>query len=198
MSVALTKADLRKHLRAKRRALTGEDLHRAARSLVQVIRPKLSIKKTRRVAVYLAQDGEIDLQPFIQRCWQQGFEVYLPVLHRFKPTLWFARYQRDSKLVNNRFAIPEPLSGEPIKAWQLDTVLLPLVGFDEQGGRLGMGGGFYDRTFAGAAHWPKQPKLYGVAHECQKVTSIPLESWDIKLNGIFTDQCAYAVSKHNA
>ena len=196
MTVAVTKTELRKELRAKRRALSMEEQQNAARSVAQVIGSKLSIPKTRRVAVYLAQDGEIDLQPFIQHCWQLRIEVYLPILHRFKPTLWFARYQADSELINNRFGIPEPLTGDPIKTWQLDAVLLPLVGFDEQGSRLGMGGGFYDRTFAGSVHWLKRPKLFGVAHECQKVAAIPLEAWDIPLQGIFTNNGHYAVTQH--
>jgi len=73
-------------------------------------------------------------------------------------------------------------------------VLLPLVGFDEQGGRLGMGGGFYDRSLAYRPlrkNWHK-PTLLGVAHECQKVDRLALASWDIRLQGVVTDRRWYA------
>jgi 5-formyltetrahydrofolate cyclo-ligase len=73
----------------------------------------------------------------------------------------------------------------------LDYVLFPLVGFDAQGSRLGMGGGFYDRTFAQTTRWPKRPKLIGVAHDCQKVATLPLEPWDITLEAVVTDQGIY-------
>jgi 5-formyltetrahydrofolate cyclo-ligase len=139
-------------------------------------------------------DGEIDLAPFIDHCRSHNIEVYLPILHQFKPTLWFAKYDVNSIMRANKFGIPEPLYSDPIRPWQLNWVLFPLVGFDEQGGRLGMGGGFYDRTFANALNWPKKPKMFGVAHECQKVEKIPLEAWDIELDGVFSNKQKYTVS----
>jgi 5-formyltetrahydrofolate cyclo-ligase len=90
----------------------------------------------------------------------------------------------------NRFRIAEPVanSKRQRKVWALDLVLLPLVGFDEQGGRLGMGGGFYDRSLAylqRRKNWHK-PTLLGLAHECQKVDRLPLASWDVVLQGTVT------------
>ncbi len=193
MSLAVKKSELRKLLRAKRRALAKDEQLAASIALIQVIRPLLARRKIRRIAVYLAMDGELDLEVFIHYCWQRGIEVYLPAVNRFKPTLWFARYESNCQLFNNRFGIPEPLKGATLRPWQLDLVLLPLVGFDQRGGRLGMGGGFYDRTFATASRWPKSPTLFGVAHECQKVDAIPLEAWDIQLDGILTDKKHYRV-----
>lgn len=191
MTLALQKSDLRRTLREKRRALTKAEQVTAAKAIIQVIKPALVTHKIKRIALYTAMDGEVDLGPFIEFCWQHGIQVFLPIVHQLKPKLWFARYEPESILTNNRFGIGEPLRGEPLRPWQLDLVLLPLVGFDETGGRLGMGGGFYDRTFAQASHWPKRPRMVGVAHECQKVDNIPLEPWDIKLDAIFTDKQAY-------
>jgi 5-formyltetrahydrofolate cyclo-ligase len=71
----------------------------------------------------------------------------------------------------------------------MDTVLFPLVGFDEAGGRLGMGGGFYDRTFAFTRIRPRlAPKLIGLAHDCQKVSALPVEYWDVAMHGVVTDK----------
>ncbi|HBP2722431.1 TPA: 5-formyltetrahydrofolate cyclo-ligase, partial [Pseudomonas aeruginosa] len=99
----------------------------------------------------------------------------------------------------NRFRISEPLAdaGRQRKAWALDLVLLPLVGFDEQGGRLGMGGGFYDRSLAYLARRKNghKPTLIGLAHECQKVDRLALASWDIPLAGTVTDAGWYVAGK---
>jgi 5-formyltetrahydrofolate cyclo-ligase len=191
MDLASQKAQMRQFLRRKRRSLSPEQQQDAAYRLSQVIRQQIGHQRNVKVALYHANDGEIDLSFFIEQCRRRDFELYMPVIHSFKPTLWFARYCPESPMYNNRFGIPEPLNGEPIAPWQLNMVLLPLVGFDSHGGRLGMGGGFYDRTFAHRTRWPKQPKLFGVAHECQKVESIPVETWDIPLEGVFTDKTAY-------
>lgn len=191
MKTAENKATLRTQLRQARRSLTPQQQQVSSDRLLHVIRPVLRQQKTKRIALYTAMDGEIDLTPFVNQCRQWNIDLYLPVLHSFKHTLWFARYDNKSELVPNRFGIPEPIKSAPIRPWQLNWVLLPLVGFDAQGGRLGMGGGFYDRTFAHAPRWPKRPKLFGVAHECQKVDRIPRESWDIKLDGVFSDRHAY-------
>jgi 5-formyltetrahydrofolate cyclo-ligase len=192
-TIALFKASLRRELRRKRRALSAHQQQQAAQSLVSTIKPQISAAKTPRIAMYWAMDGEIELMPLISYCLEQNIVVYLPVLHPFKPKLWFAPYSPDAQLLNNRFGIPEPQIKHRVQPWQLSTVLLPLVGFDEQGGRMGMGGGFYDRTFAHASAWPHQPKLIGVAHECQKLEQVPLEPWDIPLHSILTDQDFYKV-----
>jgi 5-formyltetrahydrofolate cyclo-ligase len=191
MTIAQSKTDLRSQLRTNRRSLTAEQQQLASSRLLSVALPSLQPKKVKRLALYLAMDGELDLSPFIETCWERNIEVYLPILHRFRATLWFAQYLPTTPLYNNRFNIPEPLHANPIRSWQLNWVMLPLVGFDEHGGRLGMGGGFYDRTFAHMNRWPKKPKLFGVAHECQKVEQIPLESWDIRLDGVISDGAFY-------
>jgi len=194
MDTLTAKVQLRRQLRSTRRALSAEQQTLAADRLLQVIKPLLGQARKRRIALYTAMDGEIDLTPFVAACRRWQVELYLPVLHRFKNTLLFARYDATGPLRANKYGIPEPYQAELIKPWQLNLVLLPLVGFDPQGGRLGMGGGYYDRTFASAQRWPKRPRLLGVAHECQKVARIPVEAWDIQLDGIVSDLRLYPSS----
>ncbi len=144
------------------------------------------------IAIYLPNDGEMDLTPLLQRALSMGKKCYLPVLSPlFHNRLWFAPYHPGSHLSLNRFGIPEPDCNHahmrPV--WSLDLVLMPLVAFDLQGNRLGMGGGFYDRTLAylnKRSHWRK-PRLLGTAYSFQQVSQLPCESWDVPLHGVVTE-----------
>lgn len=141
------------------------------------------------VAVFLSFDGELDTSPLIQQLWQQGKRVYLPVLHPFRAGhLLFLRYASDTELVRNRLKIMEPCLDvrQVLPLPQLDILLTPLVAFDHQGQRLGMGGGFYDRTLQYRNQMSRGPYPIGLAHDCQQVDALPVESWDIPLPEIIT------------
>ena len=161
------------------------------------------MNKAKRIALYLANDNELDAISFIHWCWQQNKEIYLPVLHPFHSGhLLFLRYQQDTLMTKNKYGILEPVLDItqvcPIN--QLDILFTPLVAFDNSGARLGMGGGFYDRTLA---NWHKEqttalvkikiikPYPIGIAHDCQQVASIPTEVWDIPLPEIITPSKSY-------
>jgi 5-formyltetrahydrofolate cyclo-ligase len=139
--------------------------------------------------VYLARDGELDLQPLVERAWAAGKRTYLPALWRGR--LAFLPHQRDSAMRRNRFGIPEPAVGPRRRAspCALDLVLMPLVAFGAGGARLGMGGGFYDRTFAASVHrrhW-RRPLLVGVGYAFQRVQPLPAQPWDVPLHGVVTE-----------
>lgn len=182
---------MRHHLRARRRQLSPRQQQLAAIRLARTLNRQQTICKARHVAVYLPNDGEIDPSVFVRQARKRGVRFYLPVLHPVHPgQLTFQPWQPDTRLRPNRFGIPEPRfrSNRVRPPWTLDLVLLPLVGFDTEGGRLGMGGGFYDRTFAFIRQRPcPAPQLLGLAHDIQKVEKLPVESWDIPLDGIATD-----------
>ncbi|WP_027857479.1 5-formyltetrahydrofolate cyclo-ligase [Marinobacterium jannaschii] len=191
-----TRQALRRSIRSKRRALTPLQQRQAANRLCKQLRKLPAFLNAQHIAVYLPNDGEIDLQPLIRLCWQLGKKTYLPVLHPVKHnSLWFVPYSAKTRLVKNIYKIPEPVVlGEPKQPiWALDLVLLPLVAFDADGNRMGMGGGYYDRTFAFktrlGANWG--PRLLGMAHELQRVDKLAVASWDIPLTGIVTDMKSY-------
>ena len=134
----------------------------------------------------------MDPLPLIESALSSNKKIYLPVLRpRPKRSLWFAEFRPGDRLLPNRFGIDEPdiKRRHPTPPWALDLILLPLVAFDNKGNRLGMGGGFYDRTLAYLRHrkyWHK-PLLVGMAHECQKLSHVKKQPWDIPLNGIITE-----------
>lgn len=188
--------NLRKQMRSARRALTAQQQTQAAQNLLGNLSTLPEFIRARNIAIYLPSDGEIDPRPLLERCWAMGKKTYLPVLHPIRHnSLWFAPYSKDTKMTRNCYRIEEPaLQKAPRRpAWALDLVLLPLVAFDANGGRMGMGGGYYDRTFAFSTkpNGLRGPKLLGLAHELQRVDKLPVESWDIPLAGILTDQKRY-------
>ncbi len=139
------------------------------------------------VAVFLSFDGELDTQPLIEQLWRAGKRVYLPVLHPFSPgNLLFLHYHPHSELVVNQFKIREPALDvrDVLPLAELDVLIVPLVAFDAEGQRLGMGGGFYDRTLQNYHQHGIQP--VGYAHDCQQVAAIPAEAWDIPLPAVIT------------
>lgn len=199
MSAIPSRATLRRQLREKRNALTVQQQQDAADNLAVNLLAHPDLRRARHVAIYLPNDGEIDPSVYVSLAKQRGLYLYLPVLHPIHTgRLVFSPFTDDTPLARNRFGIPEPAFSNGLKRppWAMDAVLLPLVGFDEAGGRLGMGGGFYDRTFAFTRHRPRlAPKLIGLAYECQKVPELPTEKWDVPLHGIVTDERRYRAKK---
>lgn len=192
---ANNKNNLRKQIRQLRRQLDfhQQDLH--ARSVAKLITQQHAFKSAKRIACYLAEDGEIDPVYIIEKAWQYKKEVFLPVLPPTGKSLFFAPFSADTVLKPNRFNIPEPDINPKhwIRARDLSLVLLPLVAFDNAGNRLGMGGGYYDRSLAFMNHRKQwhNPRLIGLAHDLQRVDSLTSESWDIPLNMIATEKKIY-------
>jgi len=179
---------LRQQLRANRRALSEAEQTQAANTLLDILRRHPQFINAEHIAVYLPNDGELDPRPLLKLALAQGKKCFLPVINaKSSDTMAFIQYTRSTLLHTNSFGIQEP-SFNAIKAIapeQLDLVLMPLVGFDEYGGRIGMGGGFYDRCFAFKAQQPAtKPRLVGIAHECQRVRKLPMMHWDIYLDDI--------------
>ena len=187
-----TRNALRKRKRAARNQLTEKQQLHASKQLAKLFFRSGLFWRSKHVALYIASDGELDPLPIAETCWRLGKSVYLPVLHETGDNrLRFALWQPSTRLVPNRYGILEPHPWRCLPPWALNLVLLPLVAFDPQGGRMGMGGGFYDKTFAFTRRSPLRPKLFGLAHECQRVDQLPVESWDIPLDGIFSDRQLY-------
>ena len=192
----LSRPQLRRMLRKARRALTPSEQRQAAHGLYRQLAQHPLFRRAKHISLYLPTDGEIDPRLLLRAAQRRGKATYLPVLSAWPRTkMVFQRVRPGEKLSPNRFRILEPQVNvsRQRKVWTLDLVLLPLVGFDDIGGRLGMGGGFYDRSLAYLARrkaWRK-PILLGLAHECQKVERLAQASWDVPLEGTVTDRHWY-------
>lgn len=183
---------LRKKLRAKRLALSPKEQRLHALSAARHFAGSRLLLRFNRIALYIANNGELDPAPIAARIRACGKKTYLPVLQSPpKQALWFCDHPEGEVLRPNRFGIPEPdrMKHRLLPAWSLDLILMPLVAFDSNGNRLGMGGGFYDRTLSylhQRSYW-QRPSLIGLAHACQEATKINPNPWDIPLEGIITE-----------
>lgn len=189
--ISTKRNQLRQLIRQRRQALSAEQQQSAAIALVRQFSTQPQLTKLQHIALYLSNDGELDTGPLIKSLWQQGKSVYLPILHPHKPGyLVFQQYRSDTPMISNKFGIFEPvLDATQLKALpEIEMIGLPLVAFDKQGNRMGMGGGFYDRTLANAVFCQPAPLLVGLAHQCQQVEQVPIESWDVPLNLVVTPE----------
>lgn len=182
-----TRQQIRQQIRQRRRALTPEQQTQFALQAADRMMAYPPVLLAQTVAVFLSFDGELDTLPLIDQLWRAGKRVYLPVLHPFSPgNLLFLHYHPSSDLVVNRLNIREPKLDvrDVLPLSQLDVLVTPLVAFDAAGQRLGMGGGFYDRTLQNWRQHRLQP--VGYAHDCQQVDALPTEQWDIPLPAVIT------------
>lgn len=176
---------LRQQIRKTRANLTALQQQQAEDSITQQALALIEAQNAQHIALYVSFDGEISTEKLIKTLWAQDKHVYLPVLHPFNPNhLLFLRYLPETPMLKNKFGIWEPKLNVqnvlPLK--ELDILFTPLVAFDKQGNRLGMGGGFYDRTLQ---NWRNSSFIpVGLAHQCQQVEQLPTEAWDVPLHQI--------------
>lgn len=215
--IAAAKQQLRQAMRQLRQKQPAIRRRLAAQAAYLQLIQLPEVQQAQHIAFYLATAGEFPTQVCISRLQQQGKTIYLPVIREKKlgtegAQLDFARYQPRQALLNNRYGIGEPagkaMQLKPVQA--LDVIVLPLLAFTREGHRLGMGGGYYDRSLAaaqGASQVAKQassqatiqatsqtaraPLLIGLAYQCQLQTRIPTEPWDQKLDKVITEQRIY-------
>lgn len=191
----MQKKQLRQHYRCMRRSLSSAMQQQASFSLAKKLSEHELFLDNHKFACYLAFDGEININPLIEKIWQQGKQCYLPKIISDQE-MQFVLYEKNSKMQKNQFNILEPQKTAAIDVKELDVVLMPLVAFDKNGFRLGMGAGYYDRALAflqNAKH--NQPLLIGVAYDCQQCDKLPIDEWDVPFDHIFTESGLKPIKK---
>lgn len=183
-----TRPELRSQLRARRAALAPGERLAAADAVARRLAGRPEFREPGYVGGYWAVGGELPLHS-VQLRLAPGQVWCLPVLQPGKQ-LRFAPWRPGDALVNNRYGIPEPdvAPSSTLGPSQLAFALVPLLGFDRAGNRLGMGGGYYDRSFAFRRERPGPPWLVGVAYGCQEVPALAAEVWDVGLDALATER----------
>ncbi len=177
--------ELRQLMRIKRLSLSETQQIQASKSIVEPALTLIEKYQATKIALYLPFNNEISPLPLIDALFQQGKQIYLPVLHPFsKGNLLFLEYKKSkNSLKYNRFGILEPCLNVKniLPLSQLEMIFVPLVACDKQGNRLGMGGGFYDRTLS---QFSSNLISVGLAYSFQNIEQLPIESWDMPLDHI--------------
>ncbi|MEE9326447.1 MAG: 5-formyltetrahydrofolate cyclo-ligase [Cocleimonas sp.] len=185
------KDQLRKKLIKKRSVQPTEAQTKKSDKICHFIHQSDTFINAKNVALYHAVRGEVDLISLRSNTkHQQNKQFFLPVVSLQQDQgLVFAPIHENSKYQQNQFSIPEPVYKEEelIKAEQLDLILMPLLAFDRQGNRLGMGGGYYDRSLAFKQQEKTTPVSIGIAYDFQKVSSLSAEPWDVRLDMVVTE-----------
>lgn len=187
-------AALRRELLKRRAQLTPAYRRRAALAALRHLGRWRALREFRRVACYWSVRSEFPTGELLAWLQRRGLHVYLPALHPrgIEHGLVFQRYRSHARMRRNRLGIPEPppLVRERLQPRSLDLVITPLAGFDSAGRRLGMGGGYYDRTFCflRADHRRGKPFLLGLAFATQEVAHIEAQPWDVPLAGVLTER----------
>lgn len=183
----------RKKLQQQRTNISLSEQKKASAMITEQLSQHPIFACSQTFAAYKAIQHEIDPSSLIHKAWQNKKNCYLPVLQGKE--LIFCAYQADTLLTKNQFNILEPTSSlaNCIAIQDLDLVLVPLLGFTEKGQRLGMGAGFYDRSFSFLLNSPRptRPFLLGLAYEWQKLTNFTEKNWDVPLNAVITEKQIY-------
>lgn len=181
----------RRRLRAARGSLGPAERLAAAEALADRLEQLPEFLVDTRVAGYWAVSGELPLHAVFARLRAREQTYHLPVI-RADRTLGFAPWQPGMALRNNVYGIPEPEvpAAACLRPDEMDLVLLPLLGFDRKGHRLGAGAGYYDRSFAFLAESarPAQPLLVGIGYHFQELSTIHVQPWDVPLDYVVTDR----------
>ena len=183
----------RRRLRALRASIPAAERAAAERAIATRLRRLGCARPGLRVAAYLAMPGEAGLAAFLAAASAAGTRLYVPrVASRRRRTLKFVELAPGASLRRGAYGIAEPsVRGRRVRPGEIDVVLVPLVAFDRDGHRLGMGAGYYDRALAprrdrGRAY--RRPKLVGVAYACQEIASIRPRPWDVALDAVVTER----------
>lgn len=184
------RARIRRELRARRAALDPAARMAAAEGLATRLQALAEWHIDQRIAGYWAVRGELPLHRAAAACQRRRAQWLLPRLDG--DTLRFAPWRMGDPLAPNRFGIPEPdvALADCLPPESIELVLVPMVGFDRRGHRLGAGAGYYDRAFAflGAGDRPREPLLVGVGFAFQEIEAIAPAAWDVRLDFVCTER----------
>lgn len=187
------KSELRRRLRRARAQLSGDERAAAEREIGRLL--KRRIKRGGRIGVYWPMGSELRLDGFVRAAQKRGAKLYLPYIEPHSRRMWFTPYPADGvkqerKRGRAKLHVPQ-FAGRKIRVHGLSILLVPIVGIDREGYRLGQAGGYYDATLS-AMKYRLQAKTIGVGFACQLVDRLPHEAHDVPLDGFVSERGALA------
>ncbi|MBJ9421220.1 5-formyltetrahydrofolate cyclo-ligase [Acinetobacter oleivorans] len=188
---------IRKNLRSKRRSLSPLEQKKAQLNVLRHLNSLAIFHSSKKIGLYLHAFGEVHTDLIIKLCFQKNKQVYLPMICSMNQHLVWVKISRN-QYFNRRFShhplgMKEPMATRGKHVSKLDLLLMPLLACDQYGTRIGMGGGYYDRTLASAKH---KPYRLGMAHQFQFIEhTLKRQSWDQPLDALLTPQHIYCFKR---
>lgn len=186
-TLANSQSAIREAAKTARAQMTVEQRQQASVKIAERVLATNLFNDATRIACYVPMQTEVDTWPIIKRAWQLNKRIFAPVIQK-NYKLRFQQFDSESELFTGPLGLQEPRYGQSVDANSLHLVLLPLVAFDLQRNRIGMGGGYYDRAFSFLSNSSNttKPVLAGLAFDCQNIEKIIPNPWDIRLFRLFT------------
>jgi len=183
-----SKKQIREISRSRRNELSKDKKRKASIIISDAVINSNYFNEAKNIGCYMSSDSEVETWLINSEIWKRGKNLFLPKIRSGKK-MSFIKTTPNDKFLNNEYGIKEPISNIIIDSNFLDLVIVPLVAFDHNGNRIGMGGGYYDREFyyLKQRNNPLKPFLIGIAFDCQKFKRIEKDSWDVNLSNVFTE-----------
>jgi 5-formyltetrahydrofolate cyclo-ligase len=183
---------IRAAAKRKRARLTSNKRRAASNKIAEKLFATELFRNSNNIACYVSLETEVSTWRIIERAWQQKKRIFAPIAEK-NFILQFLQFDDESELVTSNIGLREPKHGRQVRNDELDLVIVPLVAFDSQRNRIGMGGGYYDRAFSFLAGNTEnaKPALIGLGFDCQQVDKIRPNPWDIRLFRIFTETAEF-------
>lgn len=190
---------LRKQLRQQRRQVNRFQHRQAEQKILAHLIRHPQFKQAKKIGLYLSAFGEIHTRGLIEYCFKHGKTVYLPLISNMNQRLvWVPinlHLYRNRRFAQHPLGMREPQHRRGIHIRDLDLLFMPLLACDMHGTRMGMGGGYYDRTLA---HAPHRPVRIGLAHPFQYLpTTLNRQPWDQPLDYLLTPEKIYSFKRHH-
>ena len=182
---------IRKRLKERRSSLSNNYCNDYGKFISKIVLSFIQKHSSLKIGLYVSFGNEVRTMKLIEKIISLEKEVYLPVQNFINETLVFRQYTKDSKLIENQNKILEPKMGKEIDPEDLDIIFIPLLAFDKNLNRVGMGKGYYDKTL----HGKKAGKLVGLAYDFQEISNAFPEDHDVVMNAIITSKNIFTHEK---
>ena len=177
------KSRIRQILRERKNAMDPKDRLMKSDAICHHLMTLIHDNET--VMAYTSKEMEVNTMPIITRLLERGNPLIVPIIVKEDVSLRLSYLRDVAALVPSTFGVPEPIGSEiPARGGDVDTILLPMLGFDRTGGRIGYGAGYYDRFLE---KYPTLRKI-GIAFACQEIDRLPLDETDVRMDHIITEE----------
>ncbi|MGK5510023.1 5-formyltetrahydrofolate cyclo-ligase [Brevibacillus formosus] len=187
MDQKTNKKQLRSHILERRKSMSAKEREQLSREVCEHLLSHERLADAKTIMAFHPFGDELDILPFLHEAKKRGQDIWLPLTNVAERRLIPYRYTGPHMLKQGVYGIwePDPALAEEADVLHLDAIIVPGVAFDNKGGRMGYGGGYYDRFLATLK---KLPFLVGVGFSIQVVEHVPLESHDVLLDAVVTEK----------